>query len=145
MRNIETIRMAVTSAQTGHLVFSTLHTNNSSQAIERIIDVFPAEEQKQIRVELSVSLIGVFCQKLVPALDGELVPAYELMLNTPAVSHLIREGRVKDLDITIENGMKDGHVSYNRSLAKLFSDGVISRETALNYSQDKDTLSSLIG
>lgn len=145
MRNVETIRMAVTSAQTGHLVFSTLHTNNASQSIERIIDVFKAEEQKQIRVELSVSLLGVFSQKLVPALDGSLVPAYELMLNTPAVSHLIREGRVKDLDITIENGMKDGHVSYNRSLSQLFFAGVISRETALNYSQDKETLESLIG
>lgn len=145
MRNIETIRMAVTSAQTGHLVFSTLHTNSSAQAIERIIDVFPAEEQKQIRVELSVSLLGIFCQKLVPTLDGQLVPAYELMMNTPAVSHLIREGRVKDLDLTIENGMKDGHVSYNRSLAELYNEGVISRETAVNYSQDKETLLSLIG
>ncbi len=145
MRNIETIRMAVTSAQTGHLVFSTLHTNSSAQAIERIIDVFPAEEQKQIRIELSVSLIGVFCQKLVPTLDRQLVPAYELMMNTPAVSHLIREGRVKDLDLTIENGMKDGHVSYNRSLSELYNQGIISRETALNYSQDKETLLSLLG
>jgi twitching motility protein PilT len=145
MRNIDTIRMAVTSAQTGHLVFSTLHTNNASQSIERIIDVFPAEEQKQIRVELSVSLLGVFSQKLVPSIDGQLVPAYELMMNTPAVSHLIREGRVKDLDITIENGLQDGHVSYNRSLSKLFFDGIISRETALNYSQDKDTLAQLLG
>lgn len=145
MRNVETIRMAVTSAQTGHLVFSTLHTNNATQSIERIIDVFKAEEQKQIRVELSVSLLGVFSQKLVPALDGTLVPAYELMLNTPAISHLIREGRVKDLDLTIENGMKDGHVSYNRSLAELFQKGIISKETALNYSQDKEGLVSLIG
>jgi hypothetical protein len=145
MRNIETIRMAVTSAQTGHLVFSTLHTNNASQTIERIIDVFPAAEQKQIRVELSVSLLGVYSQKLIPAIDGTLVPAYELMVNTPAVSHLIREGRVKDLDLTIENGMKDGHVSYNRSLSQMFFAGTISKETALNYSQDKDTLLSLIG
>lgn len=145
MRSIETIRMAVTSAQTGHLVFSTLHTNTASQAIERIIDVFSATEQKQIRVELSVSLLGVFTQKLVPAITGELVPAYELMLNTPAVSHLIREGRVKDLDLTVENGMKDGHVSYNRSLSQLFFTGIISRETALNYSQDKESLLQLIG
>jgi twitching motility protein PilT len=145
MRNVETIRMAVTSAQTGHLVFSTLHTNNATQSIERIIDVFKSEEQKQIRVELSVSLLGVFSQKLIPSLDGSLVPAYELMLNTPAVSHLIREGRVKDLDLTIENGMRDGHVSYNRSLLQLFQSGVISKETALNYSQDKETLEGLMG
>jgi twitching motility protein PilT len=145
MRNIETIRMAVTAAQTGHLVFSTLHTNTASQSVERIIDVFDAESQKQIRVELSVSLLGIFSQKLVPSIDGNLVPAYELMLNTPAVSHLIREGRVKDLDLTIENGMKDGHVSYNRSLSQLFFGGVISRETALNYSHDRDSLLQLIG
>ena len=145
MRNVDTIRMAVTSAQTGHLVFSTLHTYNAAQSIERIIDVFKSEEQKQIRVELSVSLLGVFSQKLVPALDGTLVPAYELMLNTPAVSHLIREGRVKDLDLTIENGMRDGHVSYNRSLLQLFQAGIISKETALNYSQDKETLQGLMG
>jgi twitching motility protein PilT len=145
MRNLETIRMAVTSAQTGHLVFSTLHTNNASQAIDRIIDVFGAEEQKQIRVELSVSLIGVYSQKLVPTVTGQLVPAYELMLNTPAISHLIREGRIKDIDLTIENGMKDGHVSYNRSLSQLFFAGVISKETALNYSQDKEALQQLIG
>jgi twitching motility protein PilT len=145
MRNVDTIRMAVTSAQTGHLVFSTLHTNNASQSIERIIDVFKAEEQKQIRVELSVSLLGVFSQKLVPALDGSLVPAFELMLNTPAISHLIREGRVKDLDLTIENGFKDGHVSYNRSLLQLYQAGIISKETAINYSQDKETLQGMMG
>lgn len=145
MRNLDTIRMAVTSAQTGHLVFSTLHTNTSAQAIDRIIDVFDANEQKQIRVELSVCLLGVYCQKLVPSVAGELVPAYELMLNTPAISHLIREGRIKDIDITIENGMKDGHVSYNRSLSQLFFAGVISRETALNYTQDKESLLQLIG
>src|SRR5207253_1796891 len=103
------------------------------------------EQQRQIRIELSVSLLGVFSQKLVPTLTGALTPAYELMLNTPAVSHLIREGRVKDLDLTIENGMKDGHVSYNRSLSQLFFAGAISRETAISYSQDKDTLTSLIG
>ncbi len=145
MRTIETIRMAVTAAQTGHLVFSTLHTNNASQSIERIIDVFSSEQQKQIRVELSVSLLGVFSQKLVPSVTGELVPAYELMLNTPAVSHLIRDGRVKDLDITIENGLKDGHVSFNRSLSQLFFAGTISKETAMNFSHDKEALISLIG
>jgi twitching motility protein PilT len=145
MRNLETIRLAVTAAQTGHLVFSTLHTNTASQSIERMIDVFQADEQKQIRVELSVSLIGIISQKLVPSIDGRLVPAYELMLNTPAVAHSIREGRVKDLDITIENGLKDGHVSYNRSLSELFFAGTISRETAINYSQDKEGLMQLIG
>jgi twitching motility protein PilT len=145
MRNVETIRMAVTAAQTGHLVFSTLHTNTASQSVERIIDVFPAEQQKQIRLELSISLLGVFSQKLVPSITGTLVPAYELMLNTPAVSHLIREGRTKDLELTIENGMDDGQVSFNRSLSQLFFAGTISREVALNYSHDKESLIGMIG
>jgi twitching motility protein PilT len=144
MRNKETIAMAITAAQTGHFVLSTLHTNTASQSIERIVDVFPAEGQREIRVSLSVTLLGIFCQKLVPTVSGGLTPAYELMLNTPAISHLIREGRIKDLDIMIENGLKDGHVSYNRSLYNLYSEGIISKETALTYTNDKDGLEFLL-
>jgi twitching motility protein PilT len=129
MRNRETVGMAITAAQTGHFVLSTLHTNSAAQSIERIIDVFPAEAQREIRVELSISLIGIFSQKLIPGVDGKLVPAYELMMNTPAISHLIREGRIKDIEMTIENSAKDGHVSYNRSLSQLYFAGNISQET----------------
>lgn len=144
MRNKETMQMAITAAQTGHLVLSTLHTNTATQSIERIVDVFPAEQQREIRVALSISLLGIFCQKLVPALAGGLIPAYELMLNTSSVSHLIREGRIKDLDIQIENGSKDGHVSYNRSLLNLYEQGVISKETALTYTNDREGLEFLL-
>lgn len=145
MRNRETIGMAITAAQTGHLVLSTLHTNSAAQSIDRIVDVFPPEAQKEIRVELSVSLIGIFSQKLIPDINGKLVPAYELMLNTPAISHLIREGRVKDIEMTIENSSKDGHMSYNRCLAQMYFAGTISKDTALNYSPDPEILSSIIG
>jgi twitching motility protein PilT len=145
MRNRETIGMAITAAQTGHFVLSTLHTNSAAQSIERIVDVFPAEGQREIRVELSISLIGIFSQKLIPSTNGKLVPAYELMINTPAISHLIREGRIKGIEMTIENGMRDGHVSYNRCLSQLYFAGSISKEVALKYSPDAEALSHLIG
>jgi twitching motility protein PilT len=145
MRNRETIAMAITAAQTGHYVLSTLHTNSAAQSIERIVDVFPAESQKEIRVELSVSLLGIFSQRLIPNVDGVLIPAYELMLNTPAISHLIREGRVKDIEMTIENSSKDGHISLNRCLSQLYFAGKIKKETALDYATDRDTLLSLLG
>jgi twitching motility protein PilT len=144
MRNRETIAMAITAAQTGHYVLSTLHTNSAAQSIERIIDVFPAESQREIRVELSVSLLGIFSQRLVPSSDGKLTPAYELMINTPAISHLIREGRIKDIDMTIENGAKDGHISLNRCLSQLYFAGKISKETALNYASDRDSLVEIL-
>lgn len=144
MRNRETIGMAITAAQTGHFVLSTLHTNSASQSIERIVDVFPSDGQREIRVELSVSLLGIFSQKLIPTKAGGLVPAYELMLNTPAVSHLIREGRIKDIDMTIENGSKDGHVSFNRCLMQLYFNGTIDRDVALQYSRDPESLEHLI-
>jgi twitching motility protein PilT len=145
MRNRETVGMAITAAQTGHFVLSTLHTNTAAQSIERMIDVFPAEQQREIRVELSVSLLGIFSQKLIPTVAGGLVPAYELMLNTPAIAHLVREGRVKDLDITIENSSKDGHVSYSRSLSELYFQGIISKDVAMQYAPDRESFLHLIG
>jgi twitching motility protein PilT len=145
MRNRETIAMAITAAQTGHYVLSTLHTNSASSSIERIIDVFPAEGQREVRVELSISLIGVLSQKLIPSVTGELIPAFELMINTPAISHLIREGRIKDIDMTIENSSKDGHISLNRCLSQMYFTGKITKEVALNYSNDSQGLLDLLG
>jgi len=95
MRDTETVSSAVTAAETGHLVFSTLHTNNASQTIDRIIDMFPPEQQGQVRVQLAGSLAGIFSQRLVPRIAGGLVPAYELLINNSAVSNLIREGRTQ--------------------------------------------------
>lgn len=134
MRDPETISTAVTAAETGHLVLSTLHTNNASQTIDRIIDSFPGDQQSQIRVQLAGSLIGIFSQRLVPRISGGLIPAYELLINNTAVSSLIREGRTHEVDIVIETGMKDGMIDMNRSLSELVLKGEVSPETALLYS-----------
>ncbi len=143
MRDPETISTAVTAAETGHLVFSTLHTNNASQTIDRIIDSFPAEQQQQIRVQLSVSLLGIFSQRLLPRISGGLIPAYELLINTNAVSSLIREGRTKEIDIMIETGMNDGMIYLNRNLAELVRKGEITIENALLYSGNSNELAKM--
>lgn len=134
MRDPDTISTAVTAAETGHLVLSTLHTNNASQTIDRIIDSFPGEQQSQIRIQLAGSLIGIYSQRLVPRISGGLIPAYELLINNTAVSSLIREGRTHEVDIVIETGMKDGMIDMNRSLSELVLKGEITPETALTYS-----------
>lgn len=134
MRDPETISTAVTAAETGHLVLSTLHTNNASQTIDRIIDSFPGDQQSQIRVQLAGSLVGIFSQRLVPRISGGLIPAYELLINNTAVSSLIREGRTHEVDIVIETGMKDGMIDMNRSLSELVLKGEITQENALLYS-----------
>ncbi|MBI5798393.1 MAG: PilT/PilU family type 4a pilus ATPase [Candidatus Yonathbacteria bacterium] len=134
MRDPETISTAVTAAETGHLVLSTLHTNNASQTIDRIIDSFPGEQQSQIRIQLAGSLVGIFSQRLVPRISGGLIPAYELLINNTAVSSLIREGRTHEVDIVIETGLKDGMIDMNRSLADLVRKGEITVENALMYS-----------
>lgn len=134
MRDPDTISTAVTAAETGHLVLSTLHTNNASQTIDRIIDSFPAEQQSQIRVQLAGSLLGIFSQRLIPRISGGLIPAYELLINNSAISSLIRDGRTHEVDIVIETGMKDGMIDMNRCLAELVRKGEITPENALLYS-----------
>jgi twitching motility protein PilT len=144
MRNPETIATAVTAAETGHLVFSTLHTNNASQTIDRIIDSFPADQQDQIRAQLSSSLLGIFSQRLIPRIAGGLVPAYELLLNNNAVSNLIREKRTHEIDVVIETGMEEGMIDLNHSLLDLVRAGEISIENAHTYSLDPKGLERLI-
>ena len=144
MRNPETISMAVTAAETGHLVLSTLHTNSAAQTIDRIIDSFPGSQQHQIRVQLAGSLIGIFSQRLVPRISGGLVPAYELLVNNDAVANLIREGRTAEIDVLIETGSQDGMVDLNRSLANLVRDGEITADSAFRYSLNPDSLTRLI-
>jgi len=134
MRSVETISTAVTAAETGHLVLSTLHTNNASQTVDRIIDSFPATQQPQIRMQLAGSLIGIFSQRLVPRVSGGLVPAYELLISTNAVSSLIREGRTHEIDVLIETGTKDGMIDMNRSLAALVKQGEITPDNAYRHS-----------
>jgi len=144
MRTPETISTAVTAAETGHLVLSTLHTNNASQTIDRIIDSFPGGQQNQIRVQLASSLLGIFSQRLIPRITGGLIPAYELLLNNNAVSNLIREKRTHEIDVVIETGTESGMVDLNHSLLELVRAGEISVENAYQYSLNPKGLERMI-
>jgi twitching motility protein PilT len=144
MRDPETMSIAITAAETGHLVFATLHTNSASQTIHRIVDSFPPEQQQQIRAQLSGSLLGVISQRLIPALKGGLVPACEIMISTPAIAHLIRENKVHELDLVIETSAETGMISLNRSLANLVKTREISLENALTFSLNPVELRKLI-
>lgn len=140
MRGHETMAAAVTAAETGHLVLSTLHTNNASQTIDRIIDSFPPNQQDQIRVQLSSSLLGVFSQRLIPRISGGLVPAYELLIVNNAVSNLIREKRTHEINTVIETGMEEGMIDMSRSLAELVRQGEITVENAYLHSSNPKVL-----
>jgi len=144
MRDRDTMAAAITAAETGHLVFSTLHTNNASQTIDRIIDSFPAEQQDQIRLQLSSSLSGIFSQRLLPRISGGLIPAFELLINNNAVSNLIREKRTHEIDTVIETGTEQGMIDMNRSLAELVRRGEISFDVAKSHSLNPQLLERLI-
>ena len=145
MRDAETISTAITAAETGHLVYATLHTNNAAQTIDRIIDVFPAGQQHQVRSQLALTLIGVVSKRLVPKIDGGIVPACEVMITNSAVRNLIRENKIHELDLVIETSADQGMISLNRSLANLVKQGVISIETAEMYSLNSKELRMLAG
>lgn len=144
MREPETISTAVTAAETGHLVFSTLHTNTAAQTVARIIDSFVAEQQSQIRVQLSASLLGIFSQRLIPRISGGLVPAYELLINNAAVANLIRENRIHELNSVIETGSELGMIDLNRTLSELVKAGEITVENAYMFSQNSKGLERLL-
>ena len=144
MRDPETIETAITAAETGHLVFSTLHTNSASQTIHRIVDSFPSDQQNQIRAQLSSSLLGIVSQRLVPRVSGGLVPACEILKNNPAVANLIRENKIHEIGITIETSSKEGMISMNKHLSNLIKAGEITLESAINYSPKPKSLKKLI-
>lgn len=144
MRNAETISTAVTAAETGHLILSTLHTNSASQTIDRIVDAFPGDQQHQIRIQLAESLLGIFSQRLVPRVSGGLIPAYELLINNDAVSNLIREGRTAEIDVVIETGSEAGMIDLNHSLVELVRRGEISSEVAYRFSYNPKGLERLM-
>lgn len=144
MRGPETMAAAVTAAETGHLVFSTLHTNNAAQTVDRIIDTFPGDQQDQIRLQLASSLAGIFSQRLIPRIGGGLVPAYELLIANKAVSNLIREKRTHELNTVIETGAQEGMIDMNRSLAELVAQGEISAEAAYQFSLNPKVLERLL-
>ncbi len=144
MRDNDTISAAVTAAETGHFVLSTLHTNSASQTINRIIDSFPADQQSQVRQQLSTSLVGIFSQRLLPTVNGGMVPAYELLLNNTAVANLIRDNRIHEIDIMIETGRDQGMIDFNRNLAELVRAGKISLDVAIANSRNPKNLEKII-
>ena len=144
MRDRATISTAVTAAETGHLVLSTLHTNNASQTIDRIIGSFDGPEQIQIRSQLALSLMGIFSQRLIKKTSGGRIPAYELLINNKAVANLIREGRIHEIDGIIEINSGIGMMSMERSLANLVSKGDISLEEAKNHALNPNLLDKLL-
>lgn len=144
MRGAETISTAVTAAETGHLVLSTLHTNNASQTIDRIIDSFPDAGQDQIRIQLASSLVGIFSQRLIPRISGGMIPVYELLINNNAIANLIREKRTHEINTVIETSSGEGMVDMNRSLADFVRRGEITIENAKMYSLNPKMLEQLI-
>lgn len=144
MRSRETIAAAVTAAETGHLVFSTLHTNSASQTVDRIIDSFPANQQDQIRAQLAGSLAGIFSQRLIPRISGGLIPAFELLISNSAVFNLIRENRIHEIDTVIETSSQEGMIDFNRSLINLVRSGEITVDNAFRFSNNPKLLGKLL-
>ena len=144
MRDQETISTAVTAAETGHLILSTLHTNAAGQTVDRIIDSFPSDQQGQIRLQLSESLLGIFSQRLLPRVSGGLIPGYELLINNNAVSNLIREKRTHEISSVIETSSEEGMIDLNRNLADLVRRGEVTVENAFQYSNSPKTLERML-
>lgn len=144
MRDLDTISTAMTAAETGHLIVATLHTNSASQTIDRIIDVFPAHQQNQVRSQLASVLLGVISQRLVPKVGGGRVPALEIMVKNSAIENLIRENKSYQLDSVIETSMKEGMVSLDKSLADMVQKGIITVENAFIYADNREYFQILL-
>ena len=144
MRDVETISTAITAAETGHLIFATLHTNDAAQTVDRIVDVFPAHQQNQIRMQLAQSLLGIVSQRLVNRIGGGRVPAVEILINNNATANLIREGKSHQINLVIETSKEQGMISINHSLSDLVKQGIISLEEAEVYSPNKEELKILM-
>jgi twitching motility protein PilT len=141
MRNRETFETALTAAETGHLVISTLHTKDAAQSILRILDMYPSEEREPVRKSLSGALRAIICQRLPPKASGKgVVPANEILVNAPIVRKLIFENRLEKLGQAIEAGQEDGMMSFNVCLLRLVNDGLVSEETALQFSDNPQAL-----
>ncbi len=141
MRDFETIQTALTAAETGQLVFSTLHTVGAAKTVDRIIDIFPANQQQQIRVQLSMIIQCVVSQQLIPAVNGGLVPAFEIMIANSAIRNMIRESKVFQMDNVIYSGAAEGMQTMDGDIFNLYKKGLISKENALLYSTNRDAMS----
>jgi twitching motility protein PilT len=144
MRDLETIAAAITIAETGHLVFATLHTNSAAQSIDRMIDVFPPHQQPQIRAQLSNILMAICSQRLIPTIGGGRIAAAEILIATPAVRNIIREGKSHQLEAVIQTGAEFGMQSMDKTLVNLIHGGSITYEEARNYAVDIDELDRLM-
>lgn len=144
MRDNETIRTAMTAAETGHLVFATMHTKGVVNAIDRIVDTFPAAQQEQIRFQMSMVLHSVVSQQLIPDISGGLVPAFEIMHMNSAIRSLIRDSKTHQIDNAVAAGGAEGMITMDSAIVKLFNDGKITKETALLYAENPDRVSRLI-
>jgi len=144
MRDPETIAVAITAAETGHLVFSTLHTNNAAQTIDRIIDAFPPSQQNQIRAQMAGSLLGILSRRLIPQVGGGRIAAHELLIANSAVRNLIRENKTHQLDLVIETSGEEGMISLNRSLVNLVKQKNITLDQAQQYSLNPNELKLLL-
>jgi len=144
LRDLDTISTAMTAAETGHLIRATLHTNDTSQTVDRIIDVFPSHQQNQVRSQFASVLLGVISQRLIPKVGGGRIPALEIMINNHAVENLIRENKSYQIDSVIETSLKEGMISLDKSLANLIQRGLITADDAFTYSKNKDYLQMLI-
>jgi twitching motility protein PilT len=144
MRDLETIEAAITIAETGHLVFSTLHTNSASQAIDRMVDVFPEHQQDQVRLQLASTLEAIVSQRLIPSLNGERIAVNEILIATPAVKTIIREGKTHLLDNVIQTSSDVGMESLEAALARKVKAGIISLQTAESYSNRAKELTRLL-
>ncbi len=140
MRDLDTIRTAITAAETGHLLMSSLHTVGAAMTVDRIVDAFPAEQQVQIRTQLALVLKAVVSQRLVPTTDGERIAVFEVMTINPAIQNMIRDGRTHQIDNVIYSGNDRTMLSLDSELSRLVNQGRITRETALLYATNPDAL-----
>ena len=144
MRDLETISIAITAAETGHLVLSTLHTIGAAKTIDRIIDVFPPYQQQQIKIQLSAVLQGIVSQQLVPTIEGGRAAAVEIMIATQAIQNMIREGKTHQIESAVQTGNKYGMRTMDMALTELYKKGLITEETARTYSIDKEMISRMM-
>lgn len=140
MRDLDTIATTITLAETGHLVLATLHTYNAAQTIDRIIDIFPPHQQNQVRMQLSMTLASVISQRLVSKIDGGRIAAREILINTPAVANMIRENKVAQIKTVLQTNSREGMMSLDQDLQKLYKEKLITKETAQVYMENPETL-----
>ena len=144
MRDPDTMQAAITLAETGHVVFSTLHTNSAAQSIDRIVDAFPSDQRPQIRIQLAATLKGIVSQRLLPRIGGGRIPAVEILLGTPAVASNIRDGKSHLIDSVIQTSKDVGMITIDDSLSELVRNGLVTLEEARGYSMRESELARLV-